>query len=682
MSVAQFSNCVLNGNVAVSDVYGNGGAVSVVNSRVSFVGCLLFNNSGAIGGGIYLAENSQLTLEASHMYGNLARTGGGGGLLASSGNFVILNQSVVTSNIASTTQSGGGGVFLSSGQAIVVDTLIDKNIAAEGAGLLLQAQSLAVIQRSVLSGNVAMASGGAVASVNSTTVLSAVNTTGNVASEYSGGAVSASDGSSITVNASSRITGNRANLFGGGIFLQQNGTLSMSQGSLLASNTGKYEGGCLSLAHGSLAYLSDVEIADCGTGGRGGGLFCDSYSSLRIQQSLIHRCRATQWGGGLSLGPGSNLVATGVRIHNNSAPWAAGCHQSASTMLYMMGLSISGNTATAGGGALLMNAKAVGVVNTSWISANSAARGGGIALEKGVASLRVENTTLQDNRAEDYGAAAYVQAPSNESELCFSEVLFRNNSAMYGGENLFWEYNESLFQESTVVECSQCVSVSESPLISTTAMNFYVEHPDVRNLVSGAFFDSPLAFRAKDYYNNSAMPPVEEVIIVVTTNTENVGLAGAKSVAYFTETGAVFEDLQVSGPPGKTAELSFLPSTSTWQSASLQVRFTSCVAGERYIEATERCEPCPPGYIKWDNTTSECSSCDDSGLTCFGGATYSLDSGYWMAVGSIGRCEEGDTQCVLDRVYPCAVTAACDAKNLVVNSSTGYLLEDLCASGY
>ncbi|KAK3258118.1 hypothetical protein CYMTET_32823 [Cymbomonas tetramitiformis] len=192
-----------------------------------------------------------------------------------------------------------------------------------------------------------------------------------------------------------------------------------------------------------------------------------------------------------------------------------------------------------------------------------------------------------------------------------------------------------------------------------------------------------VSYLALDLYNGLATMS-ETVGVVVYADEGLVG--GTTRSAYSPNIGALFEELSLSGTPGESFLLQFVPSDDTWSNVELEVRLAPCSEGERYNSDAQRCVQCPEGEIKFDNSTSECAVCAGTGITCLGGNNYTLDDGYWIATGSVNKCVAagGDsTACLFSRIYECVDPLLCQADAPRINSGGSPTLEDslLCRAG-
>ena len=78
------------------------------------------------------------------------------------------------------------------------------------------------------------------------------------------------------------------------------------------------------------------------------------------------------------------------------------------------------------------------------------------------------------------------------------------------------------------------------------------------------------------------------------------------------------------------------------------------------------------------NTCEQCPL--DGGLECFGGMTFDVLPGFWLAPDST-KCRSGD--CILSRVYECDIPDACNSTSSRSVTSFATIEDlDICSDGY
>jgi hypothetical protein len=227
---------------------------------------------------------------------------------------------------------------------------------------------------------------------------------------------------------------NCASGMGGGVV--NRGTLAVL-GSTISGNIAGDGGGGIS-SWGPLAIRRSV-VSD-NVGRRGGGLN-SYYATVTVSDTTISGNRATLDGGGIS-NYGGTIVLVDSTISGNSAPEGAGvitgfyCEWCGGVpgSLDIRGSTISGNTATVGGGGgILVYQRGAVSMTTSTISGNQAAGDGGGLLLKNVYEetyLTVVNSTISGNSAVGTGGGVAAR-PDNSflTPITLKHVLVSGNAA-------------------------------------------------------------------------------------------------------------------------------------------------------------------------------------------------------------------------------------------------------------
>jgi CSLREA domain-containing protein len=182
-------------------IHNNGGTLIVTNSAVSA------NSATTFGGGIW-NNGGILTVTNSTISGNSANSGGG--ILKTSGTITATN-STFSSNSAS---NSGGGIYNNSGTLTVTNNTISGNSASEGGGITNV--STLNVTNSTVSGNSTVFNGGGILNTSGTVSVTNSTVSGNSANGGNGGGLYTNGGTLTVTN--STVVGNSANFNGSGIF--------------------------------------------------------------------------------------------------------------------------------------------------------------------------------------------------------------------------------------------------------------------------------------------------------------------------------------------------------------------------------------------------------------------------------------------------------------------------------
>lgn len=195
-----------------------GGAIYSISGGVRVEQSLFFQNTTTdYGGAIYLS-NGWLHLYKTTVQDNYAETAGGGIMVNTAATFK-LEQSTVTGNMADINiGDAGGGLYLSADSAEISDSTISDNSAKIGGGIY-QHGGDTLISHTTISDNAAVPDGGGVYHAFGTMILVQSTISDNRAAR-GGGLFNFNTGYASTdlILVNSTVSGNLANIDGGGIF--------------------------------------------------------------------------------------------------------------------------------------------------------------------------------------------------------------------------------------------------------------------------------------------------------------------------------------------------------------------------------------------------------------------------------------------------------------------------------
>jgi hypothetical protein len=257
-------------DVAVSgNQIGYDGAVAQFHGTVYNSGTLIVQNSR-------IANNSVDTLDP----------GGGGGIWNDGGTLTVAN-STLASNEVSGNGANGGGIWSNGGTATITGSTITANTAWGGCGGGIGGYGSWTISGCTLSGNSASVGGGLWGYNNGPSTLSGCTVSDNSA-QYGGG-IYLSVGNGWTL-ASSTVAHNQATAGqGGGIYLAQRITVTVSNSTIAGSiGGGIYVSSGSPLFAGGTLTLLDSTVAGNQTAGAGGGLWVGTTrASVSLTNTLL-----------------------------------------------------------------------------------------------------------------------------------------------------------------------------------------------------------------------------------------------------------------------------------------------------------------------------------------------------------------------------------------------------------
>eukprot|EP00854_Cymbomonas_tetramitiformis_P026941 gene26941-33127_t len=506
---------------------------------------------------------------------NTASRAGGTFYLGSSTSFELANASVTDSF------SADGGVFsVENSNATVNSSFIYDNRAGNAAGVLDTDASNVVFINCTFWNNHAM--------------------------YYSGGVLNALRSSVAFQQV--EVKHSTAALFGGHFHLL--GSTLTIHDIRMEDGLAMYEGGCISAVEGSAVHLYGVYLSNCSTPyGRGGGLYL--LESTLYSDAADIRDSSSENGAGLAVVSGSDAFLNNTLISENVASNAGGGIFVSASTCRIDNCTLSDNVAQVDGGGIFIerNASTVSMTRVN-ISGNQATQaGGGMAL------------ALEDTLSE-------VEYLSNATELAMEELQFAENHGI--SSNCFWEWTEAR----EIPQCANCSSSTPEPVLRSSPVRFEVhrrgeEASVMANVSSGEMDPDPITYLAIDAYEQVAVAD-SSVSIYASNATDGLLLSGQTGVLYL-DSGAIFTDLVLTGTPGKSYTFVLRPEGSNWAPIELRLELLPCRAGEVHTEKG-MCRGCEENYLKFDNSSTECVSCEGyDGILCQGGSSYQINQGHWVA---------------------------------------------------
>ncbi|MCL2610177.1 MAG: S-layer homology domain-containing protein [Defluviitaleaceae bacterium] len=395
---------------------GDGGAIhAITGSTVNLNSAIIRNNTAtARGGGISLLTGSVLNMQDnSRIEGNTA-TNSGGGILASGTNTgFTMNGGVIyynnTTNIGGVV--GGGGIRVEANAVFTMNAgEIDGNMAGRFAGgVFIQGGHFTMNDGKITNNHGRLGGGVTLHSVGSTFTMYDGLIDGNRA-RYLGGGVNVEHGlftmhnGKITNNhtytlnngaipPSTAISDSRG---GGGIFIQNNGTVIMNDGFI------------------------DNNSSD----GQGGGVRIHDISTFTMNNGTISNNTARRSGGGINIHAGGTINMHGGKILDNRA--------------YANNANTGIDAARGGGGVFLTDTASIFTMTGGTIAGNTAPRGGGVRVANGV--FTINGGEIRDNNAtvaEGGGVFLNIGTAIAGARMNMRGGIVAENTAITNGGGIF-----------------------------------------------------------------------------------------------------------------------------------------------------------------------------------------------------------------------------------------------------
>lgn len=457
---AKLSTVTLDDTTVENNQAVNGGGlfhlgIAVPGSLTLQNGSVIRNNTASsMGGGLFLWGNVGLKSENSEISGNKALYGAGIAASQYTANFASPKLELVDTKVNNNGDANtvmGGGIYAASGVTVTSkNTKFLGNTASSGGGILLYLNSSADLNNSEVSGNKATGNGGGVYVYDATCSLTTSNgTVFRENSGYRGGGIFSSGGT-VTVE-DSTFEKNTATDDGGAIAATQNSSLTVRNSKVLENKAADTAGGIL--AEKSTLEVTD-SIIDGNRASVGGGLYIadiDAPGETKEDkpEHTITRTEITNntadgqgIGGGIYLGA-QKLTITDSKLTGNNTISKNGQTQGGAIVAYSPGdftldnTLIQGNTADVGGGIHVLSTKLrdshIILCNNTRITGNVANLfGGGIFLDNmnNPAVLELVNASVDNNTA---NVAGGIGNYGSIVVLKDGAVLENNTAKQYGG---------------------------------------------------------------------------------------------------------------------------------------------------------------------------------------------------------------------------------------------------------
>lgn len=256
-----------------------------------------------------------------------------------------------------------------------------------------------------------------------------------------GGAVVATDYSSVVLKGRNEFKDCEALKGGGAVYLYSNSTCEVAKGGVAVferCSSDKSGGGVMLVASAHLVVSAgaSVEFRECNVGDGGGGLYARTVSSVRVEDGgslAFSNCSSGMSkganGGGMCTYSSSVVIGRNAlfMFTNNSAPGdgdGGGIFGDSTSVTVAAGstVSIVGNSASDGGGGVFLR----------WDKSDAT---GDIKTRNCLTLAAGTTSTFLDNVAEQYGGAAYFGLGCNvemSGDVRFEGGIAERSGAMYG----------------------------------------------------------------------------------------------------------------------------------------------------------------------------------------------------------------------------------------------------------
>ena len=310
--------------------------------RLALTNVTVAGNTAGNGGGIFNDVGATLSLggtRGTSVSADLATGRGGGGIYNYKGTVTSTNAGINHDTAVGTGVIGGGGIFNDDGKVVLgshttAGTSVSWNSAPDGAGIdNYGTGSHLTITNGRVNRNAAIYIGGGIKNWagNAATLIGTsvdANTARYGAGLYSDGPLALR---------SDAVNGNSAGVWGGGIFNDVHGSLSVVATTIHGNHAASVGGGIASDAPATL--IGDTIGAN--TSGAGGGGIYSSHTTLTLTRTSVTRNTAPRGGGIYAWGVGKVRLRVGATVTRNRAT----VHKGGGGIFYFSGTALVGVSA-------------------------------------------------------------------------------------------------------------------------------------------------------------------------------------------------------------------------------------------------------------------------------------------------------------------------------------------------
>ena len=232
--------------------------------------------------------------------------------------------------------------------------------------------------------------GGNISNVNDENNIDEYDEDGNLLSKppaiVAGSLVRVNTGGTFIMNSGAVLRNNINSGNGGGVYVNQNGTFTMSGGKIIGNSSGNQAGGVYVNRNSAFTMTGGEISGNTSTTVAGGVLVY--VSTFTMSGGEIYGNSAGDQAGGVRISTGSTFTMTNGKINNNTAVVGGGVSVAGNgNVCTMTGGEISGNTASSNGGGVSLLDNSTFTMSGGIIFGNNAPRGNGVRISSGTFNL-------------------------------------------------------------------------------------------------------------------------------------------------------------------------------------------------------------------------------------------------------------------------------------------------------
>ena len=423
----RYINNIITTSMNSNDDIKLGGALIITECSTKLHRCTFRSNSANIGGAIFLAPGSNITISESHFVSNHAEK---------------CNAEVCL----------GGALFLAqTGTVNVHNSTFHNNTSNQDGGTIVAINANLSVSHCQIHNNKAFRFGGAVVLLqNSFLYLEVTHVSGNRAYLF-GGVLHVSDSKFIVVN--STFVGNAASS-GGVVYANNNCSLNISS-SIFQKNTADSHGGVVFLIHNSALVVFSSSFDDNNSQYKGGAFATQNQSSIDAVNSSFFFNSATLYGGVFHTLWGCNITVSNSSFNYNSAGFEGGVFDS-------------------------FRESTIQVYRSTFAN-NNCGTNGGVCAIKFESNFYAECSIFLDNNCHGSGAVVHAYAGNDVSfyNCCFVHNIAENGGVLKSLRRNNVSIDKSIFRNNIAksngatisVNINNMVYIRDSLMLSNRAIN-------------------------------------------------------------------------------------------------------------------------------------------------------------------------------------------------------------------
>eukprot|EP00210_Caulerpa_lentillifera_P003988 g3805.t1 len=417
-STGSFKDCTFSGNKAT----GAGGAFMVKSDSSLTVDNGYFTKNIANHGACIRNQQSTVKVTSCTFYKNEAFSSGG-----------VLNAwdkgiyEVIDSNFNNNVAKFGSGIYVGQNSSLTItDSGFDSNEAKmDGGAIKAEKTTNITVYGSSFTKNICRGHSGAIYASTGTKVVTVDCTFFKNTAGYKAGAIGVFADSVIDASRTLFLS-NRGD-HGGAVRLDFSASGEFRDCNF-TDNFAKYDGGSINLWISASIELTNTVVH--GSRGRnGGGIYLGANSTVTFRDSSITNCVAIQRGGAIDSAYQCQFFLINSSFENNAAYSGGGVHVTGYTLAEIDRCQFIGNSAIDRAGAIYLHFSGVSNIRDSIIQSNKARQGGAI-YDEGSDNVTIARTQIDQNTARHDSGAVFVVGPAN---LSLSDSSFTKNSAKHHG---------------------------------------------------------------------------------------------------------------------------------------------------------------------------------------------------------------------------------------------------------